>query len=81
MTGKNPSPGNNDKLRKGQAIKTRYGAGQQAEINSEAEETQRQEYDAKGLPRTQQYTVDKTAQHKADDKKRSRRTDTSDYGA
>lgn len=36
-----------------------YGFSQGAELNTAGEETERQEYTADGLPRTQTYSVDK----------------------
>ena len=36
-----------------------YGFGQRAELNTDNEETERQEYDAHCLPKTQKYSVDK----------------------
>ena len=40
-------------------IQANYGFARDAELNTAAEETERQEYMANGLPRTQQYTIDK----------------------
>ncbi len=38
-----------------------YGFGQDAELNTESERTEAQEYQADGLPRTNKYSVDNTA--------------------
>ncbi len=40
-------------------IKANYGFARDAELNTEAEETEDQEYKANGLPRTMKYSVDK----------------------
>ena len=40
-------------------VQTNYGFGNNAELNTASEETEKQEYDANGLPRTAKYSVDK----------------------
>jgi hypothetical protein len=40
-------------------IKVGYGSARDAELNTAADTTNRQEYDANGLPRTTKYSVDK----------------------
>ncbi len=56
----NSTSGNNsDKIRESQKIQTRYGIAQGAKVDSDAEVTERQEYDANGLPQTEKYAVDK----------------------
>lgn len=40
-------------------IRVGYGKARDAELNTAAEETERQEYAADGLPRTTKYSVDK----------------------
>ncbi len=42
-----------------QDIQANYGFGRNAELNTAREETEKQEYMAGGLPRTQQYSFDK----------------------
>lgn len=53
------SPGKNDI--ENRPVKTGYGMGQDAELDTEAEETEDQEYSSDGLPQTEKYTVDKTS--------------------
>lgn len=40
-------------------VQTNYGFDQKADMDTEGEVTQRQEFAADGLPKTQQYSVDK----------------------
>lgn len=44
---------------KSRPVKTMYGIGQGAELNTEKEKTEGQEYRSGGLPETDKYTVDK----------------------
>jgi hypothetical protein len=56
-------PGKTDKKKQGEEtsreIRVGYGSARDAELNTAAEETQRAEYAADGLPRTTKYSVDK----------------------
>lgn len=47
------------KKTKSRPVKTRYGMGQGAELNTEKEKTEDQEYKSGGLPKTEQYAIDK----------------------
>lgn len=51
-----------------------YGFGQDAELNTEGEQTEAQEYQADGLPRTNKYSVDNTVHGTKEHSKREGRT-------
>ncbi len=52
-----------------------YGFGQNAELNSEAERTEPQEYQADGLPLTNKYSVDNTSEGTKEQSERKGRSD------